>query len=158
MLLKFSRLVVVIILLSGLSTLGIACSENNDTADAELIPISIALDWFPWANHSGLYVSKERGYFEEEGLDVNIYVPGDPSTVLQTVAAGKDDFGISYQPEVLIAREQDIPVVSIMAMVQHPLNSVMALKESGIVTPKDLKGKRLVPTEFHQMTLSLTRY
>ena len=143
MLLKFSRLVVVIILLSGLSTLGIACSENNDTADAELIPVSIALDWFPWANHSGLYVSKERGYFEEEGLDVNIYVPGDPSTVLQTVAAGKDDFGISYQPEVLIAREQDIPVVSIMAMVQHPLNSVMALEESGIVTPKDLKGKKV---------------
>ena len=86
MLLKFSRLVVAIILLCGLSTLGIACSQNNDSA---LIPVSIALDWFPWANHSGLYVSKERGYFEEEGLDVNIYVPGDPSTVLQTVAAGK---------------------------------------------------------------------
>ena len=143
MLLKFSRLVVVIMLLCGLSILGIACSQFNDAADAELVPVSIALDWFPWANHSGLYVAKERGYFEEEGLDVSIYVPGDPSTVLQTVAAGKDDFGISYQPEVLIAREQDIPVVSIMAMVQHPLNSVMALEESGIVTPKDLKGKKV---------------
>ncbi len=72
---------------------------------------------------------------------MSIYVPGDPSTVLQTVGAGRDDFGISYQPELLLAREQGIEVVSIMAMVQHPLNSVMALKESGITEPKDLKGK-----------------
>ena len=140
---KLKRLVLAITLLCGLSILGIACNANDST-DVELIPVSIALDWFPWANHSGLYVAKERGYFQEEGLDVNIYVPGDPSTVLQTVAAGQDDFGISYQTDVLIAREdQDIPVVSIMAMVQHPLNSVMALKESGIGTPKDLKGKKV---------------
>ena len=70
----------------------------------ELIEVSIALDWFPWSNHSGLFIAQERGYFEEQGLKVNIYVPGDPSTVLQTVAAGRDDFGISYQPELLIAR------------------------------------------------------
>ncbi len=122
--------------------MAIACSPG-DSEDNALISVSIALDWFPWANHSGLYVAKERGYFEEQGLDVNIYVPGDPSTVLQTVAAGKDDFGISYQPEVLIARKQGIDVVSIMAMVQHPLNSVMTLEESGIVTPKHLEGKKV---------------
>jgi ABC-type nitrate/sulfonate/bicarbonate transport system substrate-binding protein len=109
----------------------------------ELVEVSLALDWFPWSNHSGLYVAQERGYFEDEGLKVNIYVPGDPSTVLLTVAAGRDDFGISYQPELLIAREQGIEAVSIMAMVQHPLNSVMALAESGIVEPKDLKGKKV---------------
>ena len=109
----------------------------------ELIEVSIALDWFPWSNHSGLYIAQERGYFADEGLKVNIFVPGDPSTVLQTVAAGRDDFGISYQPELLIAREQGIEAVSIMALVQHPLNSVMALKESGIVEPRDLKGKKV---------------
>jgi len=109
----------------------------------ELTEVSLALDWFPWSNHSGLYVAQERGYFEDEGLKVNIYVPGDPSTVLLTVEAGRDDFGISYQPELLIAREQGIKVVSIMAMVQHPLNSVMALTESGILEPKDLKGKKV---------------
>ena len=139
---KLNRFVLAITLLCGLSLMAIACSPG-DSEDNALISVSIALDWFPWANHSGLYVAKERGYFEEQGLDVNIYVPGDPSTVLQTVAAGKDDFGISYQPEVLIARKQGINVVSIMAMVQHPLNSVMTLEESGIVTPKDLEGKKV---------------
>ena len=130
----------VIWLLSVITLFLIGCGQG---APAELTKVSIALDWFPWANHSGLYVAQDKGYFAEEGLDVNIYVPGDPSTVLQTVAAGRDDFGISYQPELLIARDKGVGVVSIMAMVQHPLNSVMSLKESGIVQPKDLNGKKV---------------
>jgi len=110
---------------------------------APLTKVSVALDWFPWSNHAGLYVARERGYFAEEGLDVEIFTPGDPSTVLQTVASGRDDFGISYQTDLLIARQKDVPVVSVMALVQHPLNSVMALETSGISTPKDLVGKKI---------------
>ena len=130
-------------LLFALSMLAAACGGDSTPEPQELTKVSIALDWFPWANHSGLFIAQERGYFAEQGLEVNIYVPGDPSTVLQTVAAGRDDFGISYQPELLLAREQGIQAVSIMALVQHPLNSVMTLKESGIVEPKDLKGKKV---------------
>ena len=103
--------------------------------------VSVALDWFPWSNHSGLYIARARGYFADEGLEVEIFTPGDPTTVLQTVASGRDDFGISYQTEVLIARQSNVPVVSIMAMVQHPLDSVMALESSGISSPEDLVGK-----------------
>ena len=110
---------------------------------APLTKVSVALDWFPWSNHAGLYVARERGYFAEEGLEVDIFTPGDPSTVLQTVGAGRDDFGINYQTGVLIAREQGVPVVSIMALVQHPLNSVMALEGSGISSPADLVGKTI---------------
>ncbi len=106
-----------------------------------LTKVSVSLDWFPWSNHSGLYIALDRGYFAEEGLDVDIHPPADAAAVLQTVAAGRDDLGINYQTGVMIAREQDIPVVSIMALVQHPINSVMALKESGIAEPKDLAGK-----------------
>jgi len=124
-------------------TVAEATESPTPTETKELTKVSIALDWFPWSNHSGLFIAQERGYFADQGLEVNIYVPGDPSTVLQTVAAGRDDFGISYQPELLIAREQGITAVSIMAMVQHPLNSVMALKESGIAEPKDMKGKKI---------------
>ena len=106
-----------------------------------LTKVSVSLDWFPWSNHSGLFIAQDKGYFAAEGLEVDIHPPADPSAVLQTVPAGRDDFGINYQTGVMIAREQDIPVVSIMALVQHPLNSVMALKESGIAEPKDLAGK-----------------
>lgn len=105
--------------------------------------VSVVLDWFPWSNHSGLFVAQERGYYAEEGLEVDIHPPADPATILQTVAAGRDDFGINYQTGVLIARQEGVPVVSIAALVQHPLNSVMSLAGSGIAEPKDLAGKKV---------------
>jgi putative hydroxymethylpyrimidine transport system substrate-binding protein len=103
--------------------------------------ISIALDWYPNANHAGLFLAQERGYFAEAGLEVELYTPSDPTVVLQTVGAGRDDFGISYQTDVLLARAEDVPVVSVAALVQHPLLGVMALDSSGVERPADLAGK-----------------
>lgn len=107
----------------------------------DLAQVSVALDWYPNANHAGLFLGQERGYFAAEGLDVNLYTPSDPTAVLQTVGAGRDTFGISYQTDVLLARAQGVPVVSIAALVQHPLLSVMFLQEAGIARPRDLVGK-----------------
>ena len=119
--------------------------------DEELTSVRVALDWFPWSNHSGLFIAREKGYFADEGLDVTIYTPDDPATVLLTVGAGQDEFGLSYQVQVLLAREQEVPTVSIAALVQHPLNSVMALQASGIQRPRDLVGKKVgspgIPTD-----------
>lgn len=109
----------------------------------ETVSVKLALDWYPNANHAGLFIAKEKGYFKDENLDVTMYTPVDPSTVLQTVGTGADDFGISYQPDVILARAQKVPVVSVAALVQHPLNSVMALKSSGIKRPRDLVGKKV---------------
>lgn len=115
-----------------------ACS-----GDDEMTSVSLALDWFPNSNHAGIYAALDQGYFEEEGLDVNVYTPSDPSSVLQTVGAGRDDFGISYQTDLLQARDQGIPVVAVTGIVQHPLNSIMALETSGITRPADLEGKKV---------------
>jgi len=103
--------------------------------------VSVALDWYPNANHAGLYLAQDRGYFEDAGLDVEIYTPADPAAALQTVGAGRDTFGISYHSEILFAREQGVPVVSVAALVQHPLNCLMMLEESDIERPADLAGK-----------------
>lgn len=108
--------------------------------------VTLALDWYPNANHAGIYVARDRGYFADAGLEVEIVVPSDPTTVLQTVGAGRDTFGISYQSEVLFARGQDVPVVSIAALVQHPLNSLMVLADSPIETPADLAGRSVAVT------------
>jgi putative hydroxymethylpyrimidine transport system substrate-binding protein len=127
--------------LAILMVIAIACSSSD--SEAELTSVSLALDWFPNSNHAGIFEAVDRGYFTDEGLDVNIYTPADPSTVLQTVGAGRDDFGISYQPDLLLARNEDVPVVSVMGIVQHPLNSIMTLGSSGLQTPGDLKGMRI---------------
>jgi putative hydroxymethylpyrimidine transport system substrate-binding protein len=102
--------------------------------------LTLALDWYPNANHAGLYLAQDRGYFDEAGLAVEIYTPADPAAALQTVGAGRDTFGISYHSEILFAREQEVPVVSVAAIVQHPLNCLMMLAESGIERPSDLAG------------------
>ncbi len=108
-----------------------------------VVKVSLALDWYPNSNHAGLFIAQEKGYFEAEGIDLTLYTPADPSSVLQTVGAGRDDFGISYQPDLLLARAEGVPVVSVAGLVQHPLNSVMALRTSGIARPRDLVGKKV---------------
>lgn len=111
--------------------------------DAELESISVPLDWYPNANHAGLFLALERGYYGEEGLAPDFYTPADPTTVLQTVGAGRDALGISYQTDVLLARAAGVPVVSVLALVQTPLQGIMVLDESGIGRPADLMGKTI---------------
>ena len=109
--------------------------------EPELETISVALDWYPNANHAGLYLAQERGYYAEEGLAPEFYTPSDPTTVLQTVGAGRDNFGISYQTDILLARAAGVPVVSVLALVQAPLQGIMVLADSDITRPRDLIGK-----------------
>lgn len=126
---------------AGVAALALAGAGTHRAAAQGAVKVTLALDWYPNANHAGLYVAKDRGYFADAGLDVEIYTPADPTTVLQTVGAGRDTFGISYQNDVLQARSQDVPVVSVAALVQHPLNCLMVKADSDIQTPKDLVGK-----------------
>lgn len=128
----------VMVIVAATVVFAIACSS-----DEEKTSVSLALDWFPNSNHAGIYAALDQGYFEDEGLDINVYTPSDPSSVLQTVGAGRDDFGISYQTDLLQARDIGIPVVSVTGIVQRPLNSIMTLKTSGIERPGDLAGKKI---------------
>src|SRR5687768_6992628 len=65
--------------------------------------ITVALDWYPNANHAGLFLAESQGAFAAAELEVDLYTPSDPTVVLQTVGAGQDTFGISYQTDVLLA-------------------------------------------------------
>ena len=132
------NLTVALAVLSAMALVVLACS-----GDEERVSIKLALDWYPNANHLGFFIAEQKGYFDDEGLDVTMYTPSDPSTVLQTVASGSDNFGMNYQPDVVLARNAGVPVVSIAAVVQHPLNSVVALQSSGITRPADLVGKKV---------------
>lgn len=125
---------------------GVTALPRRQASAQELTPVTLALDWYPNANHAGIYMAQDRGYFEAAGLDVEIFTPADPTTVLQTVGAGRDTFGITYHFDVLQARSQEVPVVSVAALVQHPLNSLMVLEESDILSPADLGGRTIAVT------------
>src|SRR3989338_8656900 len=116
-------------------------NSNTPNNTENTTKISVALDWIPYAMHSGLFVAKERGYFADEGIEIDIHAPADASTILQTVAQGRDDFGLNYQPDLLLARSEGVPVVSVAALTQHSLAALMVLEDSGIERPRDLAGK-----------------
>jgi putative hydroxymethylpyrimidine transport system substrate-binding protein len=113
--------------------------------------ISLMLDWFPNADHVPLYVARDKGFFANEGLEVEFLVPADPNDPPKLVAVGTVDFGISYQPAVTVARSRELPIRAIGVLVEHPLSTITFLKDSGIRTPADLKGKKVgystAPTE-----------
>lgn len=116
--------------------------KSGDESEKQAAPqkISLVLDWTPNTNHTGLYVAKEKGYFSDEGLDVEIKLPGEV-TAEQLVASGKADLGVSYQEGVTQARIQDVPIVSIAAVIQHNTSGFASPKEKGITSPKDFEGK-----------------
>lgn len=122
-----------------------ACNSDNEDSNAsekgeKLKAVSIVLDWTPNTNHTGLYVAKNQGFFEEQGLDVEILLPGEAGAD-QLVASGQADFGISYQESITEARVQDIPIVSIGAVIQHNTSGFAAPADRGIQSPADFEGK-----------------
>ncbi|RBO98386.1 ABC transporter substrate-binding protein [Rossellomorea aquimaris] len=119
-----------------------ACSGGGNTSEQKegLKKVTVVLDWTPNTNHTGLYVAKEKGYFEDQGLDVDIILPGEAGAD-QLVASGKAEFGVGYQESVTQARVQDVPLVSIAAVIQHNTSGFASPKDKGITTPKDFEGK-----------------
>ena len=92
------------------------CGERKETlGPSGARNLELMLDWVPNADHAGIYAADGRGFFKANDLDVKIRVPGDPSTPLKQVAAGRVDLAISYEPEVLRARDQGIDVVAVGA-------------------------------------------
>ncbi|MBO5520942.1 MAG: ABC transporter substrate-binding protein [Eubacterium sp.] len=119
-----------------------AASGAVEVGAAELQPVTILLDWTPNTNHTGIYVAKELGYYEQAGLDVNIEVPY-AETATQLVATGKGDFGISNTEDTLsaISLKDPMPVKSVAAIIQHNTSGFVSLKEEGIESPADWAGK-----------------
>ena len=130
-----------LLLLCGCGAAG--TNESEDTAE-DLKELDVVLDWYPNALHAFLYVAIDKGYYEEEGLKVNIRFPSNANDAISLVAAGQADIGLYYQQDVIQARAgQIVPVKSIGAVVQGPLNIVLSLQEKNITKPEDLVGKTI---------------
>ena len=112
------------------------------TPTPQRVKVILSLDWVPNTNHTGFYVAQEKGWYAEAGLDLEIQIPSDPAAALKQVAYGNTEFGVSFQEEVTIARANDIPVVSIAAIIQHNTSAFASLAETGITRAKDIEGKR----------------
>jgi putative hydroxymethylpyrimidine transport system substrate-binding protein len=125
-------------------TLAAGCGEKSEsTTSPQEQPLDLALDFYVNPDHAGIFEALDRGYFQQAGLDVHPQVPSDPSLPIKEVAAGRADLAISYEPEVLIAHDQGLPVKAVAALVPTPLTSLIWLKDSGIANVKGLRGKTI---------------
>jgi putative hydroxymethylpyrimidine transport system substrate-binding protein len=135
-----AALVATIALALGLA----ACGEKSEeVTGAAKTPLTLTLDFYPNPDHAGIYMAEKLGYFDDAGLDVSIQTPSDPAAPTKLVAAGESDLAISYEPEVLLAHDNDLDVVAIGALVDSPLTSMIWLAKSGIRGIADLRGKTI---------------
>ncbi|GAB3081725.1 ABC transporter substrate-binding protein [Corynebacterium aquatimens] len=136
---KMCALVMTLFMAAGLA----ACAGGDDAASGDgATKIRFALDWTPNTNHTGLYVAKNKGYFEEAGLDVEILPYNDSNPDLM-VDSGQADFGISFQDAATISMAAGANIKSVLAVEQTWATVVSVLAErDDINTPKDLDGKK----------------
>lgn len=115
---------------------------QSDVQDETLEKVTLVLDYVPNTNHTGLYVAQKLGYFEEQGLEVEIIEPGDnDSTTL--CAAGTAEFAVTYQENVTYARTaaDPLPIRAIATIIQHNTSGFVTDADAGITSPKDFEGK-----------------
>jgi putative hydroxymethylpyrimidine transport system substrate-binding protein len=136
------KLLTPLLLVLATAILVAGCGEREETlgpsGDREL---ELMLDWVPNPDHAGIYAAEGRGFFDDVGVDVTIRRPADPSAPIKQVAAGRVDLAISYEPEVLRARDEGAKVVSVAAIVPEPLTSVVSLPGNEVPNAGALRGK-----------------
>lgn len=112
------------------------------TKEDGLDKITVVLDWTPNTNHAGLYFAQEKGYFEDAGLKVDIIQPPEGGAEA-LVAAGKAEFGISFQDSMApaLSTEESLDIVAIAAISQHNLSGIISRGDKGIYSFKDLENK-----------------
>lgn len=136
---------IVAVLIAGCMALSLAACGSGESSQGEneKEKITFVLDWTPNTNHTGLYVAQEKGYFEDEGLEVEIVQPPEDGADA-LVASGKAQFGISFQDTMApgVVGEDALPTTAVAAVVQHNTSGIISRKGEGMDTPKGLEGKK----------------
>jgi putative hydroxymethylpyrimidine transport system substrate-binding protein len=105
--------------------------------------LTVLLDWFVNPDHGPLVIAREKGFFREVGLEVELVAPADPNDPPKLVAAGQADVAIGYQPQLHLQVHEGLPLVRFGTLVATPLNSLVFLEGGPIRTIGDLRGKRI---------------
>jgi putative hydroxymethylpyrimidine transport system substrate-binding protein len=135
------RLIALVLAVVAAASLA-ACGERKESAGpAKRQSLRLMLDYLPNADHAGIYAAQGTGAFNRVGLDVKLQTPSDPSAPLKLLAAGRVDLAISYEPELLLARDQGQKLVAVGALVQKPLTSIVSIGRNAISDPRQLAGK-----------------
>lgn len=128
-------------LLATLPLLLAACGGTTSTPGADT-PVTLALDWTPNTNHTGIYAAMAQGYYKQQGINLTLTPYSSQVAPEQLVTTGKADFAISFPESVTTLRAQGQPLVSVAAVIQSNTSALISLKGRGLDTVASLAGKR----------------
>ena len=123
-----------------LTLLFLLLTANNLAAKDKM---TLLLDWFINPDHGPIIIAKEKGYFSDQNLEIEIIAPADPSAPPKLVAAGQADLAVSYQPQLHLQLTQGLPLIRVGTLVATPLNCLLVLENGPIKTPQSLSGKKI---------------
>ncbi len=126
-----------------LAVIGLVCTLLFAAGSATAEKLTLMLDWFPNIDHLPIYVAQEKGLFKEKGLEVEIISPSETADGLKLAASGNVDIAVSYEPQTIIAASAGLELKVVGRLVEHPLTTLLFLKNDTIKTPKDLEGKKI---------------
>ena len=136
----------------------VACGEKKEEAKTEapveLKKVDFLLDWVPNTNHTGLYVVKEKGYFAEEGIDLDIKQPANESTS-DLVINNKAPMGVYFQDYMASKLAKGAPITAVAAIIENNTSGIITNKKLNINSPKELAGHKYgtwdIPIELNML-------
>ena len=105
--------------------------------------VTLLLDWFVNPDHAPIIIAREKGFFADAGLEVDVVAPADPADPPKLVAAGKADYAISYQPQLHLQVHEGLPLKRVGTLIATPLNCLMVKADGPVQQIADLKGKKI---------------
>lgn len=135
---KMKKLLATVLALASCVAIPGYAQTTKDTPKDEL---TLVLDWVPNTNHTGIFVAKDKGYFADEGITMNIVQPAEDSSSI-IVGSGRAQLGIYFQPNMVKRLQKNVPITAVAAILQHNTGGILASKKADINSPKDLTDKR----------------
>ena len=139
------RLAVLAVALATALSGGAALAQAKDK-------VTLLLNWYTYSEHAPFYLGKERGYFDQEGIDLDIQEGRGSGVTVQAVAAGTATFGYADVPTMIKAAAKGAPVTAIGVALQTSPMSVMGFSDKNIRKPEDIKGKTVAVTPGDSMS------
>ncbi|MET0974321.1 MAG: ABC transporter substrate-binding protein [Leifsonia sp.] len=131
------------LVLSGCSSTGDDAGGDAASTDGALTPVKLQLQWLSQAQFAGYYAAKAQGFYEDEGLDVDIIEAGTDTVPIDSLAAGEVDYAISWVPKVLGSIEQGANVTDVAQIFERSATTQISFKDADITSPADLEGKKV---------------
>jgi putative hydroxymethylpyrimidine transport system substrate-binding protein len=132
----------VALLAASLALAGIAAGCGGGGAEPGApIGATVVLDFTPNAVHAGIFAAQAEGFYDDAGVDLEVRPPGESTDAPKLLAAGRTEFAILDIHDLGIARERGLPLVGVMPIVQRPLAAILARRDRGIASPRQLEGR-----------------